>query len=108
MSVDRADYIVFGWKMPYNNEIDMWDEKFESMMCGFPGEEYTLITDGMCGDYTVFGLRILHLDNDDGWDFVNLDVLLLMDNEKVKSKYTEVFGIEPTTEPTLFIFSHFS
>ena len=45
MGVDRSDYIMYGWKLPYKikdnegNEIDLWDEKFESVMCGFPGEE---------------------------------------------------------------------
>lgn len=115
MGVDRADYIVYGWKMPYElldkdgNEIDLWDPKFESSKCGFPGEEFTLVSDGMCGEYNVFGLRLLHLDDEgEGWDFVNLDVLQSLDSEKVKSRYTELFGIEPTSEPTLFIFSHYS
>lgn len=46
MGVDRSDYIMYGWKLPYKlkdnegNEIDIWDEKFESVMCGFPGEEF--------------------------------------------------------------------
>ena len=114
MGVDRSDYIMYGWKLPYEildnegNEIDLWDEKFESVKCGFPGEEFRLISDGMCGEYNVFGLRMLYLDEDDGWDFVNLDILQSIDSDKVKSKYVELFGIQPTTEPTLFIFSHFS
>jgi len=114
MGVDRSYYIMYGWKLPYKlkdnegNEIDLWDEKFESVMCGFPGEEFSLISDGMCGDYNAFGLRVLHCSDDgDGWDFVNLDIASF-DAEKVKSKYVELFGIYPATEPTLFIFSHFS
>ena len=114
MGVDRSDYIVYGWKLPYEildtegNEIDVYDEKFESMMCGFEGEDYTLICDGMCGNYNVFGLNVQSCDGEyEGWDFVNLDIASC-DAEKVKSKYVELFGIYPTTEPTLFIFSHFS
>jgi len=35
MGVDRSDYIMYGWKLPYKlkdnegNEIDLFDEKFE-------------------------------------------------------------------------------
>ena len=49
----------------------------------------------------------MYNDEYEGWDFVNLDIASF-DAEKVKSKYNELFGIYPTTEPTLFIFSHFS
>lgn len=114
MGIDRSDYIVYGWKLPYEildnegNKIDLYDEKFESIMCGFEGEDFTLITDGMCGKYNVFGLSVQHCNDEyEGWDFVNLDIASC-DAEKVKSKYVELFGIYPTTEPTLFIFSHFS
>ena len=114
MGVYRSDYIVYGWKLPYEildnegNKIDLYDEKFESTMCGFEGEDFTLITDGMCGRYNVFGLNVQHCNDEyEGWDFVNLDIASC-DAEKVKSKYVELFGIYPTTEPTLFIFSHFS
>ena len=114
MGVDRSDYIMYGWKLPYEildnegNEIDLWDDKFESVMYQFPDEKFLLVSDGMCGDYNAFGLRVLYCDDDgEGWDFVNLDISSF-DSEKVKSKYVELFGIEPTTEPTLFIFSHFS
>lgn len=114
MGIDRSDYIVYGWKLPYEildnegNKIDLYHEKFESIMCGFEGEDFTLITDGMCGNYNVFGLSVQHCNDEyEGWDFVNLDIASF-DAEKVKSKYNELFGIYPTTEPTLFIFSHFS
>lgn len=90
------------------NKIDLYDEKFESIMCGFEAEDFTLITDGMCGKYNVFGLSVQQCNDEyEGWDFVNLDIASF-DAEKVKSKYNELFGIYPTTEPTLFIFSHFS
>lgn len=114
MGVDRSDYIVYGWKLPYEildtegNEIDVYDEKFESMMCGFEGEDYTLICDGMCGNYNVFGLNVQSCDGEyEGWDFADIDIKKF-DDDKIIAKFIEVFGFEPQTEPKLFIFSHFS
>ena len=116
MGVDRTDYIVYGYKLPYelkneNGKIDLWDDKFLPMIEGHQGEEFTLVSDGMCGQYNVFGIRIESGgDKYEGWDFVHLDFKNL-DAEKVKSKYREVFELkedEPIAEPYLFIFSHFS
>lgn len=114
MGVDRSDYIIYGWKLPYEildtegKEIDLYHEKFESMMCGFEEEEYTLISDGMCGNYNVFGIPILYCNEEyEGWDFVEIDIQKF-DADKVKAKYKEMFKTEPETEPKLFIFSHFS
>jgi len=121
MSIDRTDYIIYGWKLPFDikNEngdvIDLWEDKFLSMIEGHPGEEFTIIRDGMCCKYTVFGLRI---DSSDDWDFVNLNILQQFDfrsiknnrynSDKVKDKYKELFGTDIETEPYLFIFTHYS
>ena len=117
MGVSRNDYIVYGWKLPYemNNSkgepINFWDDKFLSMVERHQGEEFTIIHDGMCGNYTVFGLMLNRVgDEYEGWNFVNLHHKSL-DAEKVKRKYREVFDCpidEVITEPYLFIFSHFS
>lgn len=120
MGVDRTDYIIYGWKLPYDlknsndEKIDLWEDKFRSMIEGHKGEEFILISDGMCGKYNVFGLRINHCGDEDGngWDFINLDFKNLdLNDEKVKLKYREIFDLEenePIEEPYLFIFSHFS
>ena len=116
MGVHRTDYIVYGYKLPYKlknekGKIDLWDEKFLPMIEGHKGEEFTIISDGMCGEYNVFGLLLkIGGDGYEGWDFVHLDFKNL-DAEKVKSKYREVFELkedDTVAEPYLFIFSHFS
>ena len=113
MSVYRKDYIVFGWKLPYDisngeGKIDFYSDKFLPMIEGHRGEDFSIIRDGMCGEYTVFGL-VMESGGDsyDGWGFIELDSSIL-DHERVKSKYREVFGMDEVSEPSLFIFSHFS
>jgi hypothetical protein len=116
MGVSRTDYIVYGWKLPYelkdkNGKIDLWADKFLPYIEGHKGVDYTLISDGMCGDYNVFGRLLKHAGDDgDGWGFTNLD-LAKIDAEEVKAKYREVFELdkdELIAEPYLFIFSHYS
>ena len=114
MSVDRTDFIIYGWKLPYelkneNGDIDLWDDKFLPFIKGHKGVEYSLISDGMCGNYTVFGKLLGQAtDDSDGWGFINLD-LSAINSEEVKSKYKELFEIDIIpSEPYLFIFSHFS
>lgn len=116
MSVDRTDYIVYGWKLPYqiknkNGVIDLWDDKYLPMMKGHKGEEYTIISDGMSGGYTVFGKLIISGgDKYEGWEFNDLSIDKL-DANSVKAKYLELFELDDIGgigEPTLFIFSHFS
>lgn len=115
MGVDRTDYIVYGYKLPYrienkNEEIDLWDEKFLPMIEGHQGEEFTIVRDVVLEKYVVFGKLIERCEGGYvGWDFVHLDIDQL-DAEKVKSKYREVFELEEDesiAEPHLFIFSHF-
>ena len=115
MSVYRTDYIVYGYKLPYElknekGKIDLCSDKFLPMIEGHQDEQFSFISDGMCSDYNVFGIVIKSVSEYEGWDFVNLDFKNL-DAEKVKSKYREVFDLKedvPIADPYLFIFSHFS
>jgi len=112
MSVDRTDYIVFGWKLPYEmkdsngEQINFYDdEKYEPMLDGDPDEPYRLIVDGMMGYYVVFGKVIAEADV--GWDFIHLNNLIANLYE-IKEKYRELFNVEgEVVDPYLFIFSHF-
>lgn len=113
MSVNRYDYIVYGWKLESikdskGEEIDRWDEKLLPMIEGHEGEEFTLIFDQMSNEYVVFGLLVSN-ENDDscGWEFVDLKIEQFNPLE-IKGKFQELFGYIPEQEPKLFIFSHFS
>jgi hypothetical protein len=112
MSVDRTDYIIYGWKLPYELEnsqgtINVWEPEFDSYREGRIGEKYRIIADGMCGDYIVFGQQLSSTSADDSWDFIPLNFSLLKSDE-IKQKYKELFEIdEEIEEPSLFIFSHF-
>lgn len=113
MSVDRQDYIVYGWKFDSikdstGEEIDVWDDKYEQYFHGVEGEEFTLVNDPMLDRFMVFGLLISNKNDDsNGWEYVRLEFKNL-DSDKVKNKFKELFGYIPEQEPELFIFSHFS
>ena len=105
MGVDRTDYIIYGWKFPYMDSEEAEDvhEKLKE------GEAF--IDDGMCGEYSVFGLQLAEGGHDwEGWNFKELD---FKDHkaEDLKKRYYEIFDWiiegEPLEEPKLFIFSHF-
>jgi hypothetical protein len=115
MGVDKTDYIMFGYKLDYEMEdpkggkIDWYSDKFLPMIKGRKGEEYSLIIDGMNGDYVVFGKILLEGNEYEGFDFKEFDVSKI-NSESVKRRLQELFEDyrEVTDEPKLFAFSHFS
>lgn len=107
MGVYRTEYIIYGWKLPYDigkdQELDLYeiDEILES--------PFSLIVDGMMGKYCVFG-EIINQTSDEGWEFTILD-LEKMDSQKLIDKYKEIFKLnseEIVTDPYLFVFTHYS
>lgn len=117
MGVDRTDYIIYGYKMPADylkkKGIDMWDDKFLRYIEGWKGENYSLIYDGMSGEYLVFGLRISMANEQEGFEFVELPATGWADKFlEVKGKTAEVFGFNDTHfaelggGPKVLIFSH--
>lgn len=115
MGIDRTDYIVYGWKLPYEmkdskgNEIDLWDDKYLPMFEGHKGEKYTIIGDMLSDDYIVFGKVLARADDPNGWNFVHLKFQDSEEKEELKDKYREVFDVEgDVADPYLFIFTHFS
>lgn len=121
MTIDRRDYIIFGWKLSGDIKnskgelIDLSDDKFLPMIEGHKGEEYRIIHDGISGAYNVFGLEIANDGGKaDGWSFLNLSLISLgilntgSIKENLIKRYMELFDHEPKTNPQLFIFSHFN
>lgn len=104
MGVDRQDYIMFGWKLPYDLKNVEGEKIYD--LDGESGE-FTLVSDGMCGEYNVYGYVLNDgADDYDGWDFVELDIKPL-DADKLKTSLEELIGPNDFGEPKLFIFSHF-
>ncbi len=108
MGLYRTDYIVYGWKIKTPENFDQWDDKYLSMVEGHINEEFMLIEgEGINGlnnsdDYSFFGFRLFI---EDEWDITELDFSKGFDDNKVKNKYEEVFGVKPTEEPKVLIFS---
>jgi hypothetical protein len=117
MSVNRTDYIVYGWKLSYEpkdskgNKIDLWDDKYLPMIEGHKGEKYSIIRDGMSGRYTIFGIILEKADEYEGWGILPIDIEryhLAAEVEPLRSKLKELFDVQHQFQgPFLFILSHF-
>lgn len=106
MGIDRKDYIVRGWRLPYIEDIANSDE-YLSMIEGHIGERFSLILDSMCGRFIVFGESILSGgDENEGWEFCKIENFTISDDELI-TKYKEIFNETPEN-PETFIFTLFS
>lgn len=103
MGVCRKDYVVYGWKLPYDEDVDYYSEEL-SIFEDAPEGHLNLIVDGMCGNYVVFGILVYELKEEEEWEFVSLDVTA--DPSQMKNEFAKLFKFSPQ-EPSLFIFSHF-
>lgn len=82
MSVDRTDYLMIGYKMPYDVKFkdgrslsqDIWDTgEYLPMVEGWKDEIFSLIPDGMSGNYICFGIVLVRSDIYAGFDFTTID-----------------------------------
>jgi hypothetical protein len=116
MSVYRCDYIIYGWKLPYTQELSNklkveGTNSYEYWDGGKEGCE--LIMDGMGGHYIVFG-KVIYKNNypyaneESVIEFENLTLPSMLMRDEVKFRYRECFSIEEgaIAEPYTFIFSH--
>jgi hypothetical protein len=120
MGVNKTHYIIFGFKVHPNKlkseKIDIWSDKFLPYIEGHKDIPYTIIYDGMCGEYLVFG-KLIHKDHDyDSFSFTSISYKDFFDdkeNKEVTQAFIDLFGKEifndlEDEEPQMLVFTHFS
>lgn len=121
MGVYRMDYLMYGWKFPYDMEfVDKFYERENCDDIHSRDVPYELVIDGMGGEYIVFGQLLQFAgEEDDGWEFVeiehnNLNLVKPIDLIQNFMHYTgsdlnemiEKHGVESL--PKVMLFSNFS
>lgn len=119
MSISKTNYVVYGFNIPKSvlekedGFIDLDDDKLLPFIEGHKGEAFTLVDDGMCGEYTVFGLLVSRqcFYAEEGASINIVDVNDLEDSV-VEEKTREVFGFDDEQmriigKPKLIIFQHY-
>lgn len=120
MGVDRTDYIIFGFKLNpeelKRKNINLWDEKYLPYREGRKNIPYSIIHDGMCGEYTVFGKVINSTGDYEGTSFTVINYKDFFDDElnnELIQDFIALFGKElyetlDEEEPQMLVFSHYS
>lgn len=119
MGVDRTAYVIAGYKMPgkmhhqtTGEKLEVYEDKFMRYVEGRKDEKFSIIHDGMCGNYTAFGVVLVSLGDHDGdteFEEIDLDSIFF---EEIKAKYIELFGdyLPPDAQlyPKILAFNHYS
>lgn len=114
MGVDRSDYLIYGYKMPFDylrsKDVELFEgNKYMPYIEGWKGEEYSIVHDQMGGKYCVFGYKIIYA-NEQGFDFVQLPAETWpVTADQVKAKFKELFGFadDELGEPKVLLFTHY-
>lgn len=117
MGVDRSDYIIVGYKLPYDLKDKngqklsdlVWDDEFTPLTEGWQNEPFRVVVDGMTGNYIAFGKEILNADEPDGFDFQEISIDDISFTE-VSNRANELFVNfdYDFSKPKILIFSHYS
>jgi hypothetical protein len=119
MGVDRQDYLIIGYKMPYDvkmkdgrelSDIVWEDEKYLPFIEGWKDEEYRLIIDGMSGEYIVFGYPLDESDEYGGFNFNVIDIKQLQPRIDTTINTAIVWFSDVDFDfknPEIFCFSHY-
>lgn len=104
MSVDAEVYL--GVYLDILNKVDVYDEKFNPFMEKRENERFSMIYDGMCGNYCYFGITIASIV--DIFDYNNK----IIDSDYIERYACDVedklreLGVEVYEKPKLVFFSH--
>ena len=114
MSVNTRVYIGVYIKLEdYGIEIDPYDDKWHDMRCGVEGEKFSIIHDGMGGQYTYFGITLASFENIYEFDkyIINVQDVVIYESE-VEERALELFTIDSNKYKhfvsRVFLFSHSS
>lgn len=120
MSVDRTDYVIYGYKIDPKQlrrmGVNIHDDKHERMLCGHKEEKYRIVDDQMSGEYVVFGKLIANSDTYTGFKMTQISYQDFFDDdeiEEIKNRFIGTFGFNPEVvdvddEPQMIIFTHYS
>lgn len=115
MSIRKEEYIIIGCKFGEEftrklwKDSEKWEEMFDKYEAVEGGEKQWLLTDGMSGDYTFFGIinRI-----SDGWDYENIEIVEFVEPTKeqkkeIIEKFKEVFPNEKMSKIKMYYVPHY-
>jgi len=107
MSVNAKIYL--GVYLDISRKVDIYDEKFFSFTEERKNEKFSIINDGMCGQYCYFGITIativdIYDDNSINKKIIKFESVSQYIQE-VEEKLREL-GIEIHEKPELIFFSH--
>lgn len=106
MSVSVTNYVVLGYVL--NNKIDVYDDKYIWMLEGHKWEKFSIIDDGMSGEYIVFWIILSRINNNEEMPMAEIDTNNL---SRLMAEVRE--GCKELVEqredaPKLLMFQHYS
>lgn len=111
MSVQSKVYIGVYVKLDdYEVKVDcLTDEQYDDMVCGVEDEEFSLIEDGMCGDYTYFGITLDELETESDHQSTDIEIEnIKIHKDDVIERALELFGKQNKHwNPKLTVFTHY-
>lgn len=109
MGLIRTDYIIYGWKLPFNMKdqngefLDFWDDRFLPYIEGHSDAKYNIVRDEN-GRWMAFG-KLIAVGSE--WNFKELKFNNLNKDEAIE-KYCEYLNTDgPNGDPFVFIFTNY-
>lgn len=118
MGVNRHDYVIVGYKLPYDvsfkesetelNKLLYEEERYLPLIEGHKDEKFSIVMDGMGGNYIAFGKLIQSADEYEGFDFLEISVNDI-DFQETITKAKELFKDLDFdfSNPKLLVFSNY-